>query len=103
MKRQSVVHYKSGNIECIDYIADQGWAVGYILGNIVKYAVRCMHKGTPIEDLTKIINYATILIDYIERKKKELLSHGRDKGRPEIEEEASCNCSGGAEEEGIER
>lgn len=65
--RTHTSHYCKGNIECIDYIADQRWMLGFCLGNIVKYATRLEHKGQPIEDLDKIINYATMLKDHMEK------------------------------------
>lgn len=64
-ERKHTQHYCNGRIECIDYIADNGWMLGFCLGNIVKYAVRCEHKGTPIEDLDKIINYAVMLKEHL--------------------------------------
>lgn len=64
--RPNVPHYTAGNIECIDYIADQGWMEGFCLGNIVKYATRCMIKGETINDLVKIVRYAEMLMDHID-------------------------------------
>jgi hypothetical protein len=37
--------------------------LGFSVGNIIKYACRYNKKGTPIEDLDKIIHYANILKD----------------------------------------
>lgn len=44
-------HYCIGGIEVIDVI--EAWALGYRLGNVVKYVARADHKGRPIEDLEK--------------------------------------------------
>lgn len=44
-------HYTVGGIETIDFIEAKG--LGYHLGNVIKYVVRCDHKGKPIEDLEK--------------------------------------------------
>jgi len=65
MTRADVPHYTSGSIECIDYIADQGHMVGFCIGNIIKYASRCMLKGEPLSDLEKIRRYAEMLEDYL--------------------------------------
>jgi len=35
--------------------------LGFCVGNIIKYACRYDKKGTPVEDLDKIIVYANIL------------------------------------------
>jgi len=50
-ERSHTSHYCEGSIECIDYIADQGWMEEFCLGNIVKYATRCQHKGQLLEDV----------------------------------------------------
>lgn len=44
-------HYKTGGIETIDFI--EAKALGYHLGNVVKYITRADHKGTPLQDLKK--------------------------------------------------
>jgi hypothetical protein len=44
-------HYTHGSIEPIDVIED--WALGFNLGNAVKYIARAEHKGAPVEDLKK--------------------------------------------------
>lgn len=48
-------HYNTGKIEVIDAIED--WALGFSLGNCVKYIARAEHKGRPIEDLKKALWY----------------------------------------------
>jgi hypothetical protein len=63
--REKIDHYTQGKIECIDYISDKGWMVPFCLGNIVKYATRFEHKGDPLEDIEKIINYAEMLLEYM--------------------------------------
>jgi hypothetical protein len=70
MSRTNVSHYTAGDIECIDYIADQGHMVGYCLGNIIKYASRCMLKGTPSADLEKIRRYSEMLEDYLDGRRE---------------------------------
>jgi Protein of unknwon function (DUF3310) len=44
-------HYKQGGIETIDFI--EAKALGYNLGNVVKYITRADHKGNKLEDLKK--------------------------------------------------
>lgn len=44
-------HYKQNKIEAIDVIED--WALGFHLGNVVKYIARAEHKGRKVEDLKK--------------------------------------------------
>jgi len=51
-------HYQLGTIQPMDFIRSQGWEPEFSLANIVKYASRAQHKGTPIEDLKKIQDYA---------------------------------------------
>ena len=80
--RAKVPHYTTGSIECIDYIADQGHMISFCLGNIIKYATRCAHKGTMLQDLEKIRRYAEMLEDYIERRgENECGSDGDEAGR----------------------
>ena len=52
-------HYKM-TIPPIDYILAN--KLDFCSGNIVKYASRWDKKGTPTEDLKKIIEYANILL-----------------------------------------
>lgn len=44
-------HYKVGGIETIDFI--EAKALGYNLGNVVKYVTRADHKGNRLQDLEK--------------------------------------------------
>jgi len=44
-------HYKIGGIETIDFI--EAKALGYHLGNAVKYIPRADHKGNRLQDLRK--------------------------------------------------
>jgi hypothetical protein len=44
-------HYTFGAIEVIDAI--EAWALGFHLGNVVKYLARAAHKGKYLEDLRK--------------------------------------------------
>lgn len=59
MKHELNSHYKTDNstIDVIDFT--QAHNLDFIQGNIVKYTVRYKRKGTPVQDLIKIIDYAT--------------------------------------------
>jgi hypothetical protein len=57
-------HYRVGEVEAIDYIAQQ-LGVGvkdYLLGNLHKYIHRHRFKGQPVEDLRKARWYLERLI-----------------------------------------
>lgn len=67
--RDNVSHYTTGKVETIDYITDKLGANGsllFVLGNIIKYASRAMHKGQLRSDLEKIRNYATIALEILD-------------------------------------
>ena len=55
-------YYNSMKITPIEYITAN--ALDFCSGNIVKYASRWNKKGTPVEDLRKIVEYANILMGY---------------------------------------
>ena len=55
-------YYNSMKITPIEYITAN--ELDFCSGNIVKYASRWNKKGTPVEDLRKIVEYATILMGY---------------------------------------
>ena len=55
-------YYNSMKITPIEYILAN--ELDFCSGNIVKYASRWNKKGTPVEDLRKIIEYANILMGY---------------------------------------
>lgn len=48
-------HYCAGGFEVIDII--EAYGLGYHLGNVIKYVLRCEGKGKPIEDLKKAQAY----------------------------------------------
>lgn len=54
-------HYKTGNIEPFDVMEDMGILEPFCLGCIIKYAMRCQHKGSKKKDLLKIAEYANKL------------------------------------------
>ena len=57
-------HYRVGEVEAIDYIAQQlGMGVkDYLLGNVHKYLHRHRFKGSAVEDLKKTQWYLSRLI-----------------------------------------
>ena len=55
-------YYNSMKITPIDYITAN--ELDFCTGNIVKYASRWNKKGTPIDDLRKIVEYANLFIEY---------------------------------------
>ena len=75
MLRDAVVrpdHYNQGEIEPIKYI--QSHKMGFEQGNVIKYVTRYKHKGCPVEDLRKAMQYLEWLVkvteEEIERKSK---------------------------------
>lgn len=57
-------HYKDFVIQPIEFIHKN--KIGFIAGNIIKYACRYEKKGQLTSDLKKIIHYAELLI-YLEK------------------------------------
>lgn len=60
-------HYKVGGIETIDFI--EAKALGYNLGNVIKYLTRADHKGNKLEDLKKGAWYLLREIKSLEKAK----------------------------------
>jgi hypothetical protein len=57
-------HYKSMSIQPVEFILAND--LGFCEGNIIKYTCRYKQKGG-VEDLKKVIHYAQLLIDKIEK------------------------------------
>jgi hypothetical protein len=58
-------HYSQNKYQASEFIIDGGHGVGFTVGNIMKYAQRYGHKGTPEDwrkDLMKVIHYAIIAL-----------------------------------------
>lgn len=58
-------HYSQNKYQATEFIIDGGHGVGFTIGNIMKYAQRYSHKGTPEDwrkDLMKVIHYAIIAL-----------------------------------------
>lgn len=65
-------HYNVGKIECINYIEDLGYGIGFCAGNAIKYIARHEHKGATtekkIEDLAKAKWCVDRLIEYYKQE-----------------------------------
>ncbi len=60
-------YYDIGDISTIDVIRAKltpEQYKGFIIGNIIKYALRMEHKGRPKEDCEKLYNYVEWLRDH---------------------------------------
>ena len=56
-------HYSQNQYQATEFIIDGGHGIGFTVGNILKYAQRYGHKGSPEDwrnDLMKVIHYAII-------------------------------------------
>jgi hypothetical protein len=69
--KHSPAHYKRGNYEVWDYIADQ--QLDYFAGNCIKYICRAGHKSyeSELDDWLKVKAYV--------EKKISLLQHSRNR------------------------
>ena len=65
-------HYNFGKYETIDIIVDTLGdydAINYCHGNVLKYSIRCMHKGKPIQDCEKAVWYLNKMIELLNKTK----------------------------------
>ena len=67
-------HYNYGEIETIDYIIDvldEGGALDYCQGNVIKYTgTRMFTKDDPVENAKKAIWYLNKMIELLEKNKE---------------------------------
>lgn len=59
-------HYATDKYQATDIICDAGYGMGFLLGNVIKYAKRYGKKGDITEhkkDLMKILHYALIALN----------------------------------------
>lgn len=61
-------HYKTMKIQPVEFILANN--LDFCQGNIIKYTCRYKQKGG-IEDLHKVIHYARLLIENLEKEKKD--------------------------------
>lgn len=57
-------HYAACHVEPIQVIASMGDAAAFYRGNIIKYLMRYQHSDEPMDDLHKLIDYATRLYEH---------------------------------------
>ena len=63
-------HYAKGKIQATEVIIDGSHGEGFLVGNIVKYALRYGKKdGWNRKDLLKILHYAIILLSVHDRRR----------------------------------
>lgn len=70
-------HYSQNKYQATEFIIDGGHGVGFTVGNIMKYAQRYGHKGTPEDwrkDLMKVIHYAIIALHVHDKEQQITLS-----------------------------
>ena len=67
-------YYDAGSIEVLDVIKAKlthEQYLGYLLGNTIKYSLRCNFKGTQERDIDKLSIYSKILRENTRTKTKE--------------------------------
>jgi hypothetical protein len=66
-------HYTHGDIECIDAQRAACSAEGYkghLKCQVIKYLWRYEHKGRPIEDIEKSLDYLTWLYEFVKNEEQ---------------------------------
>ena len=69
-------HYSQNQYQATEFIIDGGHGIGFTVGNILKYAQRYGHKGTPDDwrkDLLKVIHYAIIAMHVHDKDKQNII------------------------------
>ena len=61
-------HYKNFYIQPYEFISKNN--LSFFQGCVVKYVCRYLFKGTPIQDLEKIIHYCELEIERIKEERK---------------------------------
>jgi hypothetical protein len=63
-------HYHQHDIDTIEFL-QRGFPpdvfMGFAIGHVVKYAQRSKYKGTPREDLVKMVDYAKRALDWYDK------------------------------------
>tara|TARA_R100001086_G_scaffold147443_2_gene78063 strand:+ start:292 stop:579 length:288 start_codon:yes stop_codon:yes gene_type:complete len=54
-------HYKDCKIQPVEFIAKNN--IGFLEGNIIKYATRHSKKGEGKKDIEKVIHYAELILE----------------------------------------
>lgn len=60
-------HYNKYSIEAVELIAEMGHAIGFCIGNAMKYLMRADHKGATLPDWHKAAWYLNWIAEYMER------------------------------------
>lgn len=67
-------HYNTGKYEVIEVLEDnltEDQFEGFLLGNALKYIMRCQTKGNTVQDIKKANWYLNRLADFIEKQEEE--------------------------------
>jgi hypothetical protein len=81
-------HYSQNQYQATEFIIDGGHGVGFTIGNILKYAQRYGHKGSPEDwrkDLMKVIHYALIALYVHDKESQSLLTSEANGSRNNID------------------
>lgn len=76
--RVGSLHYFAGGIEVLDVLQAKMTPEqyeGFLLGNIIKYALRYNFKEARVEDLHKCKHYCELLLGYRERLEAKVGKH----------------------------
>jgi hypothetical protein len=75
-------HYSQNQYQATEFIIDGGHGIGFTVGNILKYAQRYGHKGTPEDwrkDLLKVIHYAIIAMHVHDKEQQNSIPETSEK------------------------
>lgn len=75
-------HYSQNQYQATEFIIDGGHGIGFTVGNILKYAQRYGHKGTPEDwrkDLLKVIHYAIIAMHVHDKEQQTSITDSFEK------------------------
>jgi hypothetical protein len=82
-------HYSQNQYQATEFIIDGGHGIGFTVGNILKYAQRYGHKGTPEDwrkDLLKVIHYAIIAMHVHDKEQQTSIPETTEKVNTKIYE-----------------
>lgn len=82
-------HYSQNQYQATEFIIDGGHGIGFTVGNILKYAQRYGHKGTPEDwrkDLLKVIHYAIIAMHVHDKEQQTSIPEKSEKVNTKVYE-----------------
>lgn len=82
-------HYSQNQYQATEFIIDGGHGIGFTVGNILKYAQRYGHKGTPEDwrkDLLKVIHYAIIAMHVHDKEQQNSIPETSEKVNTKVYE-----------------